>query len=201
MNIDTGDGINVDISYIAEQNHRYAIHLSTFQNVITYHNGTYEIANIGEHSPFETVDFWRNISLAAEILLKACLLKHNILFFKKRAHSEYGETVTALSNVWLDGILKKLEINYVAQINTGTISTALKNAENKLFEQIQLPPQNTKLISQMFYVIIRTRRNRNSHFFFPNQSHINIAEIEMLFLPLLNQLEEVYGLPSYQDEN
>ena len=46
--------------------------------------------------------------------------------------------------------------------------------------------------SVIFYIIIRTRRNRNSHFFFPNQSPVEISEVEMLYLPLLNRLEEVY---------
>lgn len=186
--------MDIDISNIAEENHRYAIHLATCQNVISYEKRRYKITNILAHSSFEAVDFWRNISLAAEVLLKACLLKHNIPFFKKRAHGEYGEKVTVKSNAGLDEILRILEINYVAQINTGSVSTALKTAENKLFEKISLDPQKAKLISEMFYVIIRTRRNRNSHFFFPNQSRIDIAEVEMLFLPLLNLLEEVYEL-------
>lgn len=186
--------MNVDISNLAEQNHRYAIHLATFKNVIVYHNSTYKIANVCAQSPFETVDFWRNISLAAEVLLKACLLKHQIPFFKKRAHGEYGETVTALTNEWLDEILRKREIEYVAQINTGTIGTALKNAENNLFGKIPFNAEKSALISQLFYIIIRTRRNRNSHFFFPNQSNMDIAEVEMLFLPLMNLLEEIYGL-------
>lgn len=186
--------MNVDISNLAEQNHRYAIHLATFQNVIAYHNRAYEIADVCAQSPFETVDFWRNISLAAEVLLKACLLKHQIPFFKKRAHGEYGETVTADSNEWLDKVLRKREIEYVAQINTGTIGTALKNAENQLFGKIPFDSEKSALISQMLYIIIRTRRNRNSHFFFPNQSNMDIAEVEMLFLPLLNLLEEIYGL-------
>lgn len=82
----------------------------------------------------------------------------------------------------------------MAQINTGTISTVLKSAEDELFGKILLDSEKTKLIRQIFYIIISTRRNRNSHFFFPNQSHMIIAEVEMLFLPLLNLLEEVYGL-------
>jgi len=45
----------------------------------------------------------------------------------------------------------------------------------------------------MIYIIIRTRRNRNSHFFFPNQGKIEFSEIEMLSLPLLNMLEELYN--------
>ena len=44
--------MNVDISNIAEENHRYAIHLVTLQNVIIYNNTTYEIANVYEHDPF-----------------------------------------------------------------------------------------------------------------------------------------------------
>lgn len=186
--------MSVDISNIAEKNHRYAIHLATFQNVIVYQKGAFEIANVFEHDPFETVDFWRNISLSTEILLKACLLKHHIAFFRKRAHGEYGEKVAAPANIWLDETLKGLKVDYVAQINTGTISTALKSAENELFDKITLDREKAKLISQMFYIIIRTRRNRNSHFFFPNQSRLDIAEVEMLFLPLLNLLEEVYSL-------
>ncbi len=193
--VDGGNEMSVDISNLAEDNHRYAIHLATLENIIVYNNGRYEIANVYEHSPFETVDFWRNISLAAEILLKSCLLKHHILFFKKRAHGEYSEKVTAYNNLWLQEMLRKLEINYVAQINTGTISTALKYAENILFEKIPLASEKKKLISQLFYLITRTRRNRNSHFFFPNHSSLDIAEVEMLFLPLLNLLEEVYRLP------
>ena len=110
--------MNVDISNIAEQNHRYAIHLATFQNFITYKNGCYDIADISfERDPFEVVDFWRNISLSAEILLKACLLKYHISFFKKRVHSKYGEEVTAIANEWLAEALTKLEIDYFAQIN------------------------------------------------------------------------------------
>ena len=187
--------MNVDISGIAEENHRYAIHLATVQNFITYQNGSYDIADISfERDPFEVVDFWRNISLAAEILLKACLLKHHISFFKKRSHSEYGEKVTADANKWLDETLRKLKIDYVAQINTGTVSTALKRAEKELFSKLSIDAEKAKLINQMFYIIIRTRRNRNSHFFFPNQGHIDINEVEMLFLPLLNRLEELYRL-------
>lgn len=53
-------------------------------------------------------------------------------------------------------------------------------------------PKKEKLISEMIYIIIRTRRNRNNHFFFPNQGNIDMAEIEMLYLPLLNILEELY---------
>ncbi len=187
--------MSVDISNLAEDNHRYAIHLATLENIIVYDHGRYAIANVCAHSPFATVDFWRNISLAAEILLKACLLKHHILFFKKRAHGEYSEKVRADNNLWLQEMLEKLEITYIAQINTGTIGTALKYAENILFAKIALPAEKKKLISQLFYIITRTRRNRNSHFFFPNHSHLDIAEVEMLFLPLLNLLEEVYQSP------
>ena len=187
--------MDIDISCLAEENHAYAIHLATLQNVIRYKNGSYNIADISfEREPFEAVDFWRNISLSAEILLKACLLKHHMAFFKKRAHSEYGEKVTAVTNKWLDETLRKLEIDYVAQINTGTVNTALKLAEKELFGRPSMDAEKTKLITEMFYIIIRTRRNRNSHFFFPNQGHIDITEVEMLFLPLLNLLEEIYQL-------
>ena len=186
--------MSVDISNIAEENHDYAIHLATFQNIIIYKNGTFEIANVVAHTPFEAVDFWRNISLSTEILLKACLLKHHVAFFRKRAHGEYGEKVTAHTNSWLETTLKALQIDYVAQINTGTVSTALKSAETELFTKLPIDPEHAALISQMFYIIIRTRRNRNSHFFFPNQSRIEISEVEMLYLPLLNRLESVYAL-------
>ena len=185
--------MNIDISCIAEDNHRYAIHLATIQNIIAYKKGCYHIADISfKRNPFEAVDFWRNISLSAEILFKACLLKHHIPFFKKRAHSEYGEKVTADSNKWLDKSLRESEIDYVAQINTGTINTTLKRAEKELFCRKSIDIEKAKLISEMFYIIIRTRRNRNSHFYFPNQGQIDITEVEMLFLPLLNLLEELY---------
>lgn len=183
---------SVDISHIAEENHDYAIHLAISQKILIYKNGSFNVDTVSERNPYEAVDFWRNISLAAEILLKACLLKHQIPFFKKRAHGEYGERATASENEWLEKTLQALQIEYVAQINTGTISTAIKSAEQELFEKISLYPEKAKLISEMFYIIIRTRRNRNSHFFFPNQGMINISEVEMLFLPLLNLLEEVY---------
>ena len=185
--------MDIDISCLAEENHAYAIHLATLQNVITYKNGSFDIADISfERDHFEAVDFWRNISLSAEILLKACLLKHHITFFKKRSHSEYGEKVTAAENEWLDETLRELEIDYVAQINTGSVSTALRYAKKELFSRIPIDAEKAELITQMFYIIIRTRRNRNSHFFFPNQGHIMIDEVEMLFLPLLNLLEELY---------
>ena len=184
--------MSIDISNIAEENHDYAIHLATCQNILAYKNGSFTLNTVPKKDPFEAVDFWRNVSLAAEILLKASLLKHHIPFFKKRAHGEYGEKVTALSNPWLEEALKTLQIDYIAQINTGTISTAIRSAEEQLFEKVSFNPQKEKLVSEMIYIIIRTRRNRNNHFFFPNQGRVDIAEVEMLYLPLLNLLEELY---------
>ena len=140
------------------------------------------------------MDFWRDLSLSIEILLKACLLKHHIPFFKKRAHGEYGNRVTATENLWLNGTLQILEIEYIAQINTGTISTALRSAQEELFGKTLFDPKKEALISEIIYIIIRTRRNRNSHFFFPNQGNVDIAEVEMLYLPLLNMLEELYQI-------
>jgi len=182
----------IDISDIAKENHDYAVHLATHQNVLTYKNGIFMLDTVSKQNPFEAVDFWRDTSLAAEILLKSCLLKYHISFFKKRAHGEYGGKVTASSNAWLKATLKTLEIDYIAQINTGTISTAIRCAEESLFEHISFDTQKAKLISEMIYIIIRTRRNRNNHFFFPNQGNIEMSEVEMLFLPLLNMLEELY---------
>ncbi len=101
--------------------------------------------------------------------------------------------MTAFSNSWLETTLEVLKIEYIAQINTGTVSTALKRAEIELFEKVSVNPKDAELISEMFYIIIRTRRNRNSHFFFRNQSRIEISEVEMLYLPLLNRLEEIYS--------
>jgi len=183
----------IDISNIDKKNHEYAVHLATHQNVLDYKNGIFKIDTVSKQNPFESVDFWRDVSLAAEVLLKACLLKHHISFFKKRAHAEYGKRVTASSNAWLKVTLKTLEIDYIAQINTGTISTALRSAQEELFEYISFDPKKSKLISEMTYIIIRTRRNRNSHFFFPNQGSIEMSEVEILFLPLLNMLEELYN--------
>jgi hypothetical protein len=93
-----------------------------------------------------------------------------------------------------------MEISYIAQINTGTISTALRSAESELFSNIPIDPERTALISKMFYIIIRTRRNRNNHFFFSNQATVDFSEVEMLYLPLLNLLEELYSAPSDQME-
>ncbi len=182
----------IDISNIAEENHKYAVHLATHHKVLIYKNGIFMLDRISKHNPFQAVDFWRDISLAAEVLLKSCLLKHHIAFFKKRAHGEYGNKVTASSNIWLQATLKILQIDYIAQINTGTISTAIRSAEEELFGHISFDSQKEKLISEMIYIIIRTRRNRNNHFFFPNQGNIEMSEVEILFLPLLNMLEELY---------
>ncbi len=184
--------MNIDISNIAKENHDYAIHLATNHKIVTYKNDTFILDQIPEQHPFEAVDFWRDISLSVEILLKSCLLKHHIPFFKKRSHGEYGIKVTSINDPWLHETLKTLQIDYIAQINTGTISTAIKSAEEELFGTITFDPQKEKLIKKMIYIIIRTRRNRNSHFFFPNQGYIEMAEVEMLYLPLLNMLEELY---------
>ena len=186
----------IDISNLADDNHKYAIHLAILKNIVSYRNSFFEIDDIERLNPYESVDFWRNMSLAVEILLKASLIKHDVPFFKKRAHGEYGQKVIASSNPALERLLKEQEIEYIAQINTGTISTALKSAEKNLFPKIGLDPISSTLISKMFYIIIRTRRNRNTHFYFPNQAKISFAEIEMLYLPLLNRLEEIYNKPT-----
>ena len=185
---------NIDISNIAQENHDYAVHLATHQQLLTYKNGMFNLDRIPQKDPFETIDLWRDLSLSIEILLKSCLLKHHIPFFKKRAHGEYGNKVTALDNPWLKETLETLEIDYIAQINTGTISTAIRSAKDELFGKMEFDPKKEKLISEMIYIIIRTRRNRNNHFFFPNQGKIDMAEVEMIYLPLLNMLEELYQL-------
>ncbi|KYJ86538.1 hypothetical protein [Sulfurovum riftiae] len=186
---------DIDISDLDLENHSYAVHLATKQQILRYQNGVFRLDNIPLEDPFEAVDFWRNASLSAEILLKACLLKHHIAFFKKRAHGEYGNRVTAQDNPWLADTLTDLQITYIAEINTGTISTAIRSAEEALFPKLSFDPQKAKLISEMIYIIIRTRRNRNNHFFFPNQGSIDLSEVEMLFLPLLNMLEELWSAP------
>ncbi len=186
--------MSVDLSDIAQENYKYAQHLATCDNVIAYKNGTFELAKVEKHSAFESVDFWRNISLSTEILLKACMLKHQVNFFHRRAHGRYGPKVAAFTNEWLTQTLHELDISYVAQINTGTVSTTLKRAEVELFTKPWMNQEKVKLIREMFYIIIRTRRNRNTHFFFPNQSHIDISEIEIIYLPLLNLLGEFYDV-------
>ena len=185
---------SVDLSNIAKENREYAIHLATHHKILSFENGLFRLDHMPKQTPFEAVDFWRDLSLSIEVFLKSCLLKHHIPFFKKRAHGEYGSRVTAQKNPWLKETLDNLEIEYVAQINTGTISTALKSAQEELFGKSTLGLDKEKLISEMIYIIIRTRRNRNSHFFFPNQGSVDMAEVEMLYLPLLNMLEELYNL-------
>lgn len=179
----------IDISNIDEENYQYAIHLAITDKIIVY-DKIFKIAPIKNHNKFKSVDFWRNISLSVEILLKACMLKHHFNFFHKRANAEYGPKVTAINNKWLENTLKELDISYIAQINTGTISTTLKHAEKEFLEQIN--PEKSKLIQEIIYIIVRTRRNRNTHFFFPNQAKIDINEVEMIYLPILNLLEEIY---------
>ena len=190
---------DIDISDLDRKNHEYAVHLATKQKILSYRNRIFRLDNIPLKDPFEAVDFWRNASLSAEILLKACLLRHHIPFFRKRAHGEYGSRVTARNNTWLADTLEGLQITYIAEINTGTISTAIRSAEEALFPNIPLDPQKAKLISEMIYIIIRTRRNRNNHFFFPNQGNIELSEVEMLYLPLLNMLEELWSIPTEKE--
>jgi len=185
---------HIDLSNIAKENREYAIHLATHHKILTFDHGIFTLDHMPQHAPFEAVDFWRDLSLSIEVLLKACLLKHHIPFFKKRAHGEYGNRIRAAQNPWLDETLKKLQIEYVAQINTGTISTAIKSAQEALFGNTAFDPKKEKLISEMIYIIIRTRRNRNSHFFFPNQGRVDMTEVEMIYLPLLNMLEELYHI-------
>jgi len=183
----------IDISNVAEENYLYARHLATLDGIIIYKNGIFRIDTVTKHSAFEAIDFWRNIALATEILLKASLLKYEVPFFRKRAHSEYGSKVTAEKNLWLEETLRSLQIEYIAQINTGTLSTAMISAQEVLFEKISYDYQKAKLVSEMIYIIIRTRRNRNNHFFFANQGTIDMSEVEILYLPLLNMLDELYN--------
>lgn len=184
--------MTIDISDIAEKNHDYAVHLATLEDIISYKNGLFLINKFELKNPHKVVDLYRNIALSCELLLKASMLKHHVNFFKRREHCKYGEKVTAAKNEWMKQNLKDLNILHIAQINTGTVSTALKKAEEELFEKIGLPQEKIELISKMFYLIIRTKRNRNTHFYFPNMSKIDISEIEMIYLPLLNILESIY---------
>lgn len=185
--------MNIDISDIAVKNHHYAIHMATKQGVLSYEKGFFSFEkSLGDS--FASIDLWRELCIATEILLKAVLLRHEIPFLKKRAHAEYGQKVFAKNNPWLQKHLDTLGITYIAQINTGTVTIALKSAEKYLYPKIALDESKQKLISETFYIIIRTRRNRNTHFYFPNQAVFDEAEIEMLFLPLLNMLASLYSM-------
>ncbi len=181
----------IDISNLAQENHHYAIHLATYENIISYKDGFFSLQKYELKEPHLAVDFYRNIALACELLFKAALLKHHINFFKRRENCEYGEKVTALKNEWLDTNLKDLHISYISQINTGTASSALKAAEAS-FEKLCIDKEKFQFIAKAFYLIIRTRRNRNSHFFFPNMARFDISEMEMIYLPLLNILDNMY---------
>jgi hypothetical protein len=183
----------LDISNIAEENYLYARHLATTDGILVFKNGIFTLNAVTEHSAFEAVDFWRNVALAAEILLKASLFKHQIPFFRKRANCEYGSKVTAIHSPWLRETFKSLKIKYIAEINTGTFGTAIKSSQEILFDKISYDEQKAKVLSEMVYIIIRTRRNRNNHFFFANQASIDMSEVEMLYLPLLNMLDELYN--------
>lgn len=186
----------IDISNLAQENYRYAIHLATREKAIAYQNGFFSLQNYALKEPHFVVDFYRNTALACELLLKAALLKHHINFFKRRENCEYGEKVSASHNQWLADNLKELNIVYIAQINTGTASSTLKAAE-AAFEKLSIEKEKFQFITKAFYLIIRTRRNRNSHFFFPNMAQFDVSEIEMIYLPLLNILEDLYGMPEH----
>lgn len=182
----------IDISGLAEANRRYAIHLACYQKIVVHQNALFSLNRRAVKTPHTVVDFYRNIALACELLLKACMLKHRVNFFKRRESCEYGEKVTAKHNPWLQTTLGDLDIAYIAQINTGTAAMALRKAEATLYERLSLQKEKTDFISKSFYLIIRTRRNRNNHFFFPNMAHFDASEVEMIYLPLLNTLEAIY---------
>ena len=183
--------VPVDISDIAAENYDYAVHLATKQGVLSFHDGLFRFEK-PLHEAFASIDLWRELCIAAEILLKAVLLHHEVPIFRKRSHAEYGPKVTAGRNSWLQRYLEDLQIEFVAQINTGTVSLALRSAEEHLYGKLSLDPAKQRLISETFYIIIRTRRNRNTHFYFPNQAVFDASEIEILFLPLLNTLTLLY---------
>lgn len=184
----------IDISNLAQENHRYAIRLATREKVIAYKNGFFSLENYVLEEPHFVVDFYRNTALACELLLKAALLKYHINFFKRRENCEYGEKVIALTNKWLAANLKELTIDYISQINTGTAASTLKAAE-AAFGKLSIEKEKFQFITKAFYLIIRTRRNRNSHFFFSNMARFDISEVEMVYLPLLNILEDLYEMP------
>ena len=180
----------IDISDLAESNRRYAIHLATKEGIVSFQDGLFNLERSEADTSFSVVDFYRDVALACELLLKACLLRHRINFFKRREGSEYGDGVSAASNPWMQSLLGELNITRISQINTGTAATTLKVAEKALFDRLH--PEQAAFISKSFYIIIRTRRNRTNHFYFPNMAYLDIPEVEMLYLPLLNVLQEIY---------
>lgn len=182
----------IDISTIAETNRRYAIHLATRQKIVQHRDGRFELKKNDVKTPHTVIDFYRDISLACELMLKSCLLQHRVNFFKRRENSEYGEKVTARHNEWLQATLDEKNIVYISQINTGTAAMALKKAETLLYGRLALEKEQADFISKVFYLIIRTRRNRDNHFFFPNMARFDAPEVEMFYLPLLNTLESIY---------
>ncbi|MDX2470063.1 MAG: hypothetical protein QNL04_05750 [SAR324 cluster bacterium] len=144
-------------------------------------------------------DFWRDFSLAYELVIKATGLKAEVCFFKKNRRiaenynqSEWGFNLTARNNRWLENEFNRLQITHTRLLNTGTLVSVTELVTADLVQKSILTEDESDSIKGISSRLADLRRNADSHFYFKIQRFMDNDDLTKEYLPILNSLIGIY---------
>lgn len=153
--------------------------------------------------PFSS--FWLEFSLGTEYLAKAVLIKHQVDIFTNKSDKykpgslyaskeiEKGFKNSANSNTWLSTLLEEKEIEFVKQLNTGTLGNIWSTHVSKLYDKEIITKLEFDAIKYDLKHLATHRRNNDMHFYFKNNNFMTDADVEKIYIPLVNLLVDVYN--------
>ena len=190
-----------DFSDIDDANYKYAISLFLTDGFLFLHNNRFELSTDFTQRVQEEIScqypwrfFWISLSLGIEILAKSVLIKHEIDIFTKKNNNSFGNgwMVKASNNSWLSNILTSKNIEYVNQLNTGTLGKLYNSSFRELKNNNIITPIELDQINCALKQLADERRNKDLHFYFKSNTFMNNNDLNDNYLPLINLLMEVY---------
>lgn len=184
-----------DFSNIAEANFNYAFHLILKNDYLIKANKK-EVELVDEHldkakqeiknSDYPFRDLWINLSLGTEILAKSVLINHQVDIFSKKNDPKFegGRRIASKHNAWLEQILKSKDIEYVTQLNTGTLGFLYNQKIQELENGGIITEDEKDEIENGLRQLANQRRNNDLHFFFKQNAFMKESDLSDDYVPL-----------------
>lgn len=139
------------------------------------------------------LNFWIEFSIGTEFIAKSVLIEHKIDIFRKKDGEKYkkGNRISSSKNFWLNKVLDDRDINYVNQLDTGTLGKMYSGLYNKLENKGVVSEGEREWIDDKLKQLADTRRNKGVHFYFKGGAFMRDSDLEDDFLPLLELLCEI----------
>lgn len=197
-------GIIQDFSDFDEALRESALFLITDNNYITYDIAKAQVSikpdyleiarNEIDEKKYPFLSFWICFSTGIEYLTKAVMVKHNVdIFSKKNSQYTVKDTrIVSQNNNWLNTVLKSKQIEYVSELNTGTLGSICTKVGQLTLKNIIDTNEEQKICHDL-KLLADTRRNNDSHSYFKNSTLIRNHDLDQIFVPLINSLLTIYN--------